>query len=1010
MTTTLLLNLSLSFLHYLYIVVVVVSLLCMPIRSNIYHYFAKMRYFFIRVGLILAIILWCHQGWLSAQGINLGMPPIWNFSKKLYHAGTQNWDATQDNNGVMYWANNEGLLQYDGSHWNCFAVANKTVVRAVAFDGGSRIYVGAQGEFGYFYQSTNGELIYHSLVDLLPESQRGFEDVWDIVFYNGFVFFRTNHNVFQFNQKEIKIHEALGSLTAMFTTPQGFFIQQNLQELLFFEAGGFKKQIEVKDLTSPITGAIPWVGDTTLLATLKNGIFYRANNQIGHWNTPADVLFREKRIYNATGLFNGQIAIGTSLDGLITIDRHRRISRHLTKKNGLQNNNILSTFTDQDGDLWLGLDNGLDCVILDAPFSTIIPDGELEGTGYAVAVFQNELFLGVSNGVYRAPWLPFYDPQKAPFFKKIKSTDGQVWALNALGNELIMGHHEGTFRLNGGYNTQLSAEPGAWTFVQLSNDYLLGGTYNGLILFRKSGANWVFDQKIKGLEESCRFMVKDEDGAVWVSHPYRGLYRVEWQPAYKAASKVSFFSIQNGLPSPLNNGVFSIAGKAIFATEKGIMRFNHQKSSFVLDEDFNRVLLGCGTVRYLKEDLKGNIWYVSDKEVGILLVNDLGVKKNIQKRVFPELFQKLVNGFEFIYPVDESNVFFGAELGFIHFNADSRLHKDTILHLVLSRIEATGSQDTILLDNCFATANSLAGLSNWPVLKAGMNNLRFSFSATDYKDPAFLEYRVKMAGLDQEWSEWSSENVRNFTNLNPGKYTFQVQARNKDGLQSREVQYVFRISPPWYASTAALFCYSLGVIGVFASFLMRQRRKFEHEKERLTERHLQITAEQQREVEQSKAALTAIQNDKLEDEIRFKNQELAAATMHLVQKGEILLTVKDNLNQILEQSTNPTVKKEIQQLLNLLNFDAKLDEDWEQFAFHFDQVHVDFLKRLREHYPQLSINDYKLCAYLRMNLTTKEIAPLLNISVRGVEASRYRLRRKLELSNDVNLTDLILGL
>ena len=286
----------------------------------------------------------------------------------------------------------------------------------------------------------------------------------------------------------------------------------------------------------------------------------------------------------------------------------------------------------------------------------------------------------------------------------------------------------------------------------------------------------------------------------------------------------------------------------------------------------------------------------------------------------------------------------------------------------------------------------------------------FSFSATDYKDPAFLEYRVKMVGMDPEWSEWSSENVRDFTNLSPGKYTFKVQARNKDGLQSRVVSFVFRIAPPWYASTAAWVCYALSIIGLFMGFVLRQRRKFEHEKERLTEKHLQITAEQQREVEQSKAALTAIQNDKLEDEIRFKNQELAAATMHLVQKGEILLTVKDNLNQILEQSTNPTVKKEIQQLLNLLNFDAKLDEDWEQFAFHFDQVHVDFLKRLREHYPQLSINDYKLCAYLRMNLTTKEIAPLLNISVRGVEASRYRLRRKLELSNDVNLTDLILGL
>lgn len=969
-----------------------------------------MRYFFIRVALILSILLCCIKDALPAQGINLGMPPIWNFSKKQYHAGTQNWDATQDNNGVLYWANNEGLLQYDGSHWNCFPVANKTVVRAVAFDGGSRIYVGAQGEFGYFHQSANAKLTYHSLVDLLPENQRGFEDVWDIAFYEGSVFFRTNYKVFQFDQKEIKIQQVSGSLTAMFTTPQGFFIQQNLQELFFFEDGGFKKRLEVKELTSPITGAIPWIGDTTLLTTLKNGIFYRVNNQIGLWKTAADVLFREKRIYTATGLSNGQIAIGTSLDGLIIIDRHRRIFRHLTKKNGLRNNNILSTFADHGGNLWLGLDNGIDCIVLDAPFSTIIPDGELEGTGYAVTIFQNDIFLGVSNGVYRTPWLPFYDPQKAPFFKKVKSTDGQVWALNTFGNELIMGHHEGIFRLNGGGNSQLSAEPGAWTFVQLSDDYLLGGTYNGLILFRKSGINWVFDQKIKGLEESCRFMVKDEDGAVWISHPYRGLYRVEWQPEYKAVSKVSFYNTQNGLPSTLNNGVFPIAGKAVFTTEKGIMRFNHQKTSFVLDEDFNRVLLGSGIVRYLKEDLKGNIWYVSDKEVGILLVNDLGVKKNIQKKIFPELYQKLVSGFQFIYPVDESNVFFGAEQGFIHFNAETPSIRDTVLHLVLSHITASGSQDSILLDNCFAIENSSTGQSNWPVLEAGMNNLRFSFSATDYKDPVFLEYRVKLLGLDQEWSEWSPEYLRNFTNLNPGKYTFQVQARNKDGLQSRVVQYVFRISPPWYASTVAFFCYTLGIIGLFASFILRQRSKFEHEKEQLTERHLQITAEQQREVEQSKAALTAIQNDKLENEIRFKNKELAAATMHLVQKGEVLLTVKENLDQILEQSTNPTVKKEIQQLLNLLNFDAKLDEDWEQFAFHFDQVHVDFLKRLREHYPQLSINDYRLCAYLRMNLTTKEIAPLLNISVRGVEASRYRLRRKLELSNDVNLTDLILGL
>jgi DNA-binding CsgD family transcriptional regulator len=217
----------------------------------------------------------------------------------------------------------------------------------------------------------------------------------------------------------------------------------------------------------------------------------------------------------------------------------------------------------------------------------------------------------------------------------------------------------------------------------------------------------------------------------------------------------------------------------------------------------------------------------------------------------------------------------------------------------------------------------------------------------------------------------------------------------------------FRIRPPWYASTVALGLYALGVLGFFVGFVIHQQRKFESEKVSLAEQHQRITAKQQREVERSKAAVSDILQEKLEAEIEFKNQELATATMHLVQKGEILQTIQENLDQILEKSTNPAVKKEIQQLLNLLNFDAKLNDDWEQFAFHFDRVHVDFLKQLREKHPELSSTDHKLCAYLRMNLSTKEIAPLMNISVRGVEASRYRLRKKLGLPNDANLAEII---
>jgi ligand-binding sensor domain-containing protein/DNA-binding CsgD family transcriptional regulator len=697
---------------------------------------------------------------------------------------------------------------------------------------------------------------------------------------------------------------------------------------------------------------------------------------------------------------------------LVVLDEKRRIYQHLNNKKGLQNNNILCLFSDKSGNLWLGLDSGIDCAVLYSPFSSILPDDELKGTGYSAAVFEQHLYLGVSNGVYKANWQQFYDPEKAHLFEKIKETDGQVWSLKTLENELLLGHHEGAFRLNSSGATQLSTEPGAWTFVPLSADYLLGGTYNGLVLYKKVAGKWVFDQKLQGLNESCRIMVKDEDGAIWVSHPYRGLYRIEWSATQKSEIKVTFFNAKNGLPSDLNNFVFQIAGKAIFATEKGIFRFNKSNSTFVPDADFNQLLGNKEHVRLLREDTKGNIWFVSEKEVGVLMVDDFGLKKSVKKKVFPELSEKLVAGFEFIFPVDAENVFFGAEQGFIHYNAAVGMASDTILQVVLSNISASGKQDTVLFSGNFFDKNGLKNAQNTedlPVLEAENNNLRFSYSATDYKDPRFLQYRSRLVGLSESWSEWSGEAIRNFTTLSPGKYTFQVQARRKDGRESALMSYSFRIRPPWYASMVAMILYGIGLIGLFLGFVFRQQRKFESEKGQLTAQHEQKEAATQREVERSKAALIETQNANLEAEISFKTQELASSTMHLVQKGEILLTVQEHLNLILAKQSSPEIKKEIQQLLNLLNFDAQLDAGWEQFAFHFDKVHVDFLKRLREQYPQLGASDYKLSAYLRMNLTTKEIAPLMNISVRGVEASRYRLRKKLDLANDANLTEFMMS-
>ncbi|MBL7827874.1 MAG: hypothetical protein JNJ57_14690 [Saprospiraceae bacterium] len=967
-----------------------------------------------QIKVLLLVFMLLAQGEGVAQNTNLGIPPIRNFPKKIYKAGTQNWDATQLENGVLFFANNEGLLQFDGYYWRCYPVANKTVVRAVAADTTGRVFVGAQSELGYFFPSENGRLTYHSLTGLLPSDKKNFEDVWDIEIDGKSVFFRTNQSILKYSNGQIEVYEPGGSINAMVRTPVGLIIQRNFSDILRLEQGAFQPLFQLPELKSAITGKMNWKGDTLLVSSLKNGLFYLSNGKMAPWPTAHDAFFKEKRIYCATALPNGQLALGTSLAGICVIDQYKRIFRRLDKSKGIQNNNVLHTFADRSGNLWLGLDNGIDCVVLQSPFTTIIPDAELQGTAYAASVYSGNLFLGVSNGVYQTPWLNYYNPEKSPVFKKMNATDGQVWNLAQIDNVLLLGHHEGCFKLTENTCVPISTEPGAWTFVRLTDQYVLGGAYSGLVLYRKSGNDWVFDQKLDGLNESCRFMVKDMDGAIWVAHPYRGLYRVEWSESKKSEIKVAFFDTRQGLPSNLNNFVFQVASRAVFATENGVYRFDKQKGLFSPDEDFERTLGKGSRVRYLKEDTKGHIWFVADKEVGLLEVDDLGLKKEVRKKVFPELAEKLVAGFEFIYPQSENDVFFGAEHGFIHYNAAKKESLDTTLQLVLSQVMVRNhTRDSMLFGGFFVQNGSLTTQQNpdgLPMLDAGINDLLFCYTTTTFDDPAYVQYRFRLLGLSDSWSEWSAEHARNFTSLAPGSYTFEVQACQTGGKESSIVRFSFRIRPPWYAGTIAYSIYTLLILGIFVGFLLRQRRKFEYEKEHLTVQHMQITAEQQKEVEKSKAAMSHLLNEKLEAEIQFKNKELATATMHLVQKGEILQTVQENLGQILAKSTNPAVKKEIQQLLNLLNYDAKLDEDWEQFAVHFDQVHVDFLKRLREKHPQLSAIDHKLCAYLRMNLTTKEIAPLMNISVRGVEASRYRLRKKLGLPNDANLTEAIADL
>jgi len=183
----------------------------------------------------------------------------------------------------------------------------------------------------------------------------------------------------------------------------------------------------------------------------------------------------------------------------------------------------------------------------------------------------------------------------------------------------------------------------------------------------------------------------------------------------------------------------------------------------------------------------------------------------------------------------------------------------------------------------------------------------------------------------------------------------------------------------------------------------KQQLAFEEEQKRLNYIY---------DLERSRAEgeLMALQSQTLESEIQFKNSELAASAMHLVKKGELITRLKTELNQLLRRVDTPAAQTELKKMIKQLEEDDQIDQEWDQFAKHFDKVHSDFVLLLKAKHSDISPSEIKLCSFLRMNLSSKEIAQLLNISLRGVEISRYRLRKKLNLQNGENLFDYLIGL
>lgn len=958
--------------------------------------------------LILFLTFFSFYNGLWADDIqSIGVPYVQNYPKSSYLSGNQNWSIAKDKSGIMYFGNAEGLLTFDGKYWQQYKMPNRQIVRSVA-TANNLVYSGSFGEFGY-WAYRDKKLQYTSLVKLIPKPFKITDEIWKIYVIGKRVIFQSFSILYIYENNKITAVKA----------PNAFLFTHQVNNRLFAEVIG-KGLFELKGKQFvPLAGSeilgntgilsiLPFKNNSYIIGTSKNGLFIYDGETFNPLASDANSFLKTYQLNNGVKILNRYYAYGTILNGLIIIDEAGNVVQRINKSSGLQNNTVLSLYADNEQNLWAGLDNGIDRIELNSPLYFYFDKAGQFGTVYSSLIVKNNIYLGTNQGLFVSPWTPKNGNLYNSFdFKLVPNSQGQVWDLRQIDNQLLCGHNDGTFNITGNQMEKISSISGGWTIKKLNSNpnYLIQGTYTGLVLFIKdSNGDWKFSHKINGFGEPSRYVEQDNKGDIWVSHAYKGLYKLTLSDDLKQATNIKYYDEKNGLPSIFNINIFNLENKIIFSSEDGFLLYDEISNRFSKYEALNKNLGSFYTANKIISAGLKKYWFINHGKMGLVNLSEPG-KISIDSSRFSILDGRMVQYYENISQISSKIYLISVDDGFVIYNttsAESPAKKQPLPAVLIRKVEDITDKYAVIAEN---------GSDEFAIeIPFSRNNIRISYALPYYRQSK-VKFQYFLEGYSKQWSDWSSATQKDFTNLARGNYIFKVRAKINEESISKITTFEFNINPPWYGSNWAILIYSLlGIVALIAGKKIYEAKLNKDQK--AIANKLQVEKEQflKREAEATEKQIIKIQTEKLQAELASKNRELANSAMSLVYKNELLQKISQEMIKLKDENGKRLSEDQLRKIQKVIDDGMNDERDWNLFESSFNEAHESFFKKLKTNHPDLVPNDLKLCAYLHMNMSSKELASLLNISLRGVEIRRYRLRKKLEVPHDKNLVEFLMEL
>ena len=906
------------------------------------------------------------------------LPPIQSFTPQDYQAANQNWMIDGSTSNEILFSNSEGLLIFDGTRWNTYSSPNGTIIRSVK-NTGDLIYTGSHSDFGFWKKSINGNLYYTSLVKKLNLNLEEDEEFWNILKLDNWIIFQSLHRFIFLdnNTNEIKYLKIDGTI-------QFSIVLDN--EIYFSSESGFFKllngQPELLINNSIISSNVINVfnqNDGLLLLSSRDG-FYTLSND-GYISKKKSYLDSNVNfsIFSSLKLNDDSFVLGTIGQGIVLLNSDLQFNSKIDKSKGLINNTVLSIFQDFESNIWLGLDNGISVINSKSPFKIFNDDNGTLGTVYASRVYKEHFYLGTNQGLF------FKKHKSNEPFKFIENTTGQVWSLEEIDGYLFCGHDQGTFVINKGFANKIEGTFGSWTFrkkIDGSSD-IIEGSYEGLSVLSLDNNNWVLKNKLSGFDISSRFFELSNNGKIIVSHGYKGVYKLTVNSEF---TEIIDYELDSDAVKGGNTSLAKFDNNIYYNFIDGVMKYNSISNEFSRDtllSNLSKKDLFYGIIR---NDLDGKLWLFSENYIHYVYKDLVTGNKKVNSLVFSNELRRTV--FENISKIESSTYILGTNNGYISLDLDN--YTISPPEIKINRIE------TFKLNE---PPNSI-NFNELTQLSYDLNNLNFYVSVPNYQKFQPITFEYTLEGYLTDWISTEETSLIAFNNLIPGDYEFKIKAKIGD-LYSKNIEtFSFTVERPWYQSNFMIANYFL-IFAILFFFFNRSYEKYYREKE---EKMIRINKNKMELVEfERKQALMAVENTKLQTDIESKNRELAVSTMSMIKKNQFLSKIKSDL-----KKTDSSDK--IYSVVKMIDRNLNNKDDWKFFEEAFNNADKDFLKKVKSTHPSLTNNDLRLCAYLRLNLSSKDIAPLLNISLSSVEIKRYRLRKKMKLSHGEGLTEHLLSL